>query len=251
MRIVFAYGNISLSSDPDYFAELKNHLLALKQRFAVVFPEETRKGIHINLIFDHSSADFYYNLFPFLEANEIKATVGISPRYISQDTACDTPLAKRLSMPDGLVFQDDIFPIVHPFCSRKELLSLLRSPFIKPACHGNALKNCVTSPQCHESEIILSKESLEQALNQTIDSFIFPFGRYNRESYLKAQSHYRFIFVNGNTINPSNKPGRIFRIPLNDLPSLRKLFSFKEIQRYPLRFLKKRLQERFFNFSKR
>lgn len=243
MRIILSYDRVTSSSDPEYFSDLKEHLLLLKRRFTISFPEETESTITVNLLFSHASADFYYNLFPFLTEHNIKAVLGASHRYLTPEDVDKPSLKVRLTVPDTLAFQDDVFPLSRPFCCYRELRELAHSSVIKIACHGNELKNCVTSPQCQDNEIIHSKELIEKIINQPIDSFVFPFGRYNGTAYRKAVSHYRFLFVKGSALNTNRSSGLLFRIPLNDPLAIRKVFSLREIRNYATNFVYEKLRQ--------
>ena len=54
---------------------------------------------------------------------------------------------------------------------------MAKSPYIRLASSGFAIRNLKRSPPYLHTEIVLSKILLEEAVQAPIDSFFYPFGK--------------------------------------------------------------------------
>lgn len=79
-------------------------------------------------------------------------------------------------------------------------------------------------------------------MDTKIDSFVFPFGKYNQNILKEAQKYYKYNFRIGNAIHKdfSGINGAIYRVDGDGLKTPNEIFKFKKILKYKLKgFIKK------------
>ena len=86
-------------------------------------------------------------------------------------------------------------------------------------------------------EIIESKSILEKKLNIKVDTFIFPFGKYDKRVLDMCKRYYKYLFRIGNGINKdfNGVKGLIYRINADNLKDEKNIFSKKNILKYKLK----------------
>jgi hypothetical protein len=133
---------------------------------------------------------FYKEKFPFLKE---KVILAVAPRYILPETAVDEKT--RLTVPYGLCMQDGIFETQCPFCTWKELSEMVLSGRVEVASYSYSKMN-LTFPFVNlEREIVLSKQVLEAHLPQAITTFVFPFGKSNKQSLDLVFKYYGYAMT--------------------------------------------------------
>lgn len=232
MLRVLAYRQVAFSRVPHIFKSFLGFLRTLGRHYSFVLPgDPLPKRKAIVLTFDNASVDFYTHVFPFLQKFQIPAVVGVAWRYVSRSESENLPIDVRTSPSDGLAFQDEIFSRYQPFCSVKELCIMAKSPYIRLASSGFAIRNLKRSPPYLHTEIVLSKILLEEAVQAPIDSFFYPFGKSDLISQHLVQEAYRYSFLLGDTASFSYAQQSQHGIPRMDMaldcreiPSLHQLF---------------------------
>lgn len=200
----------------------RDHLTYLKH-YPTLLPGEKCSFFKpsICLTFDDAYYDFYHFVYPLLKEFKMKAILGVPARYILDHTS--RTASERLSVPYTLAMQDGVFDTQAPFCTWKEIKEMSESGYVHIASHAYMHCNLTFKFVDLEREIVLSKKIIEDQLNQSIDSFIYPFGRTNRKVHDFVSKHYRYTFRIGSGLNFCwhNKP--LFRI-IADNNTLENLF---------------------------
>ncbi|SPN73806.1 poly-beta-1,6-N-acetyl-D-glucosamine N-deacetylase PgaB,Polysaccharide deacetylase [Chlamydia serpentis] len=173
------------------------------------------------LTFDFASFDFYANVFPFLQQQGIPAVVGVASRYIPSNTAQKLNPSYRLKPSETLAFQDEIFSNHMPFCCQNELLEMAESPYIQLASSGFAIRNLLHNPPYLTTEILLSRNHLENITGEKPASFLFPFGKSDSISRKLVADYYPYSFLLGNTINRNSKTHNIYRLDIKPMQYIR------------------------------
>ena len=230
------------SNTPEIFEQ---HLKYIIEHFEVVIPGDrlSAERENICLTFDDAYYDFYHYVFPLLKKYDIKAVLAVPTMFIEDDTDMDPD--RRMSLGHREIYQEGNYLEYTPFCTWKELKEMSDSAYVLMASHSHTHKD-LTLPKINlEEEIIASKQILEKHLGREVESFILPFGRYNRQSFALLQKHYRYIFKVGQGINRNfdGIRGLIYRIDGDELQSDRSIFSFKSMLGYRIKSMAKTLHD--------
>lgn len=142
------------------------------------------------LVFEDALFSFYVNVFPRLKELNRQALLAVAPRYILPSTLCDAK--RRLSVPYGLCMQDGIFDTEAPFCTWSELTEMVQSGLVEVASFSFSKMNLTFEFVHLEREIVESKRVLENSLPQAITTFVYPFGKTNKQVQKKVFEHYGF-----------------------------------------------------------
>lgn len=223
------------SNDLNIFEE---HLKYIKNNFTTVFPGEKIQSKSICLTFDDAYADFYFLIFPLLKKYNLKALLAIPSKYILDDT--------NQKAEDRMNFEhNDLFDNYKKgtFCTYKELKEMENSGLVIFGSHSHTHVNLLEENVNLSEELKLSKEILEKNLNTKIESFVFPFGKYNQEILEMTLKYYKYAFRIGNAIHKDfdGINNVIYRIKGDDLKTPNEIFSFKKIAIYRLKGLIKKL----------
>jgi peptidoglycan/xylan/chitin deacetylase (PgdA/CDA1 family) len=230
------------TNDLDRFEQ---HLQYVIDRFDIVVPGDSlsRQRESLCLTFDDAYYDFYHYVFPLLKKYQIKVLLAVPTTYILEDT--DLPPQKRLSLKHQEYYRGENPRDFAPFCTWKELREMHESGHVLMASHSHNHRD-LTLPNIdlHE-EAVTSKIILEREIGEKIESFVLPFGRYNRRSFELLQKHYRYIFKVGQGVNPDFRGirGLIYRIDGDNMENDRSIFSFKSMLGYRIKSLAKTLHD--------
>lgn len=191
------------------------HIDFIKNNFNVVVPGDNliRERLNVCLSFDDGYEEIYLKVYPLLKELNLKAILAISPVFIGKSEYCTINQLKE--MRDTFVFASHGFN--HVDLSHKEV----------------DLKK----------EIIESKRVLEEMLETKIETFVFPFGKFNKCSLDIAKNEYKYIFRIGNAlnINFNGINGIVYRINCDDLKSYDEPFKLKNLIKYSAKSLIKRI----------
>lgn len=224
------------SNDLDIFAK---HLKYISQNFTSVFPTFDKLPKRpITLIFDDAYFDFYHFIFPLLQKYNLKALLAVPTNYILDDTAF-TP-QKRLSFKHDEMYENYKFGC---FCTFKELQILHQSNLVKICSHSHLHVNLKEPSVDLKSELMHSKNILESKLNTTIDTFVYPFGKYNQNIQKQVSEIYKFSFRIGNAVHKdfNGINGVNYRIKGDGLKSADEIFKPTKILKYRLKAFVKRI----------
>ncbi|MEM8727973.1 MAG: polysaccharide deacetylase family protein [Chlamydiota bacterium] len=217
---------------------LDAHFRRIASRYPTVLPGDPLVGkLSVCLTFDDAFFDFYHHVFPLLKRYRLKALVAVPTAYIPEETSL--PPSKRLE--GGETFAATTVPRPSAvFCSWNELKALADSPLIRIASHSVHHRPLTSSRIDPETELFASKGLLEQRLGVAVNSFVYPFGLWNKKVHSVAKRYYRYIFRIGNAHNSSWNSGNrlLYRVNGDRLPRVDFPFDpfcrFKHAVRYRL-----------------
>lgn len=229
------YHRIGKGKHANSLETFEKHLQILKD-FPVVLPGEPLRCFSnsICLTFDDAFFDFYHYVFPLLKKYELKALVGVPVRYILDDTSLSPE--ERLAIPYTLAMQDEFFTTKAPFCTWKEIREMADSGYVEIASHSFRHGNLTFPFMDLHKEVVESKTIIEKKINRAISSFIYPFGRYNKQVHDYVMKSYDYAFRIGSAINFTWTGGPLCRISA-DNSALRPLLSKKNLALYYLKGL--------------
>ncbi len=236
MLISLMYHHINgkeFSNDLEIF---EKHLEYLIENFTIITPDdELISNKNLCLTFDDAYFDFYHFVFPLLKKYNIKAILAVPVGLIEDN--CQASITQRLSLPHYEIYEDQNYIHFGSFCSWIELKEMSDSGLVKMASHSYKHKDLSLDEVNLETEIIKSKEVLEDKLNIKVDSFILPFGRYNYNSLELIKEHYKYIFKVGQGINKNfdGVNGLIYRIDADNKKDIERLFTTKNMIKYHIK----------------
>ena len=215
----------------------ESHLEYLVKNYNIVVPGDKLKGNDVCLTFDDAFFDFYYYVFPLFKKYKIKVILAVPSDYILESSSIDA--LKRLD-----VSHDDTYDKKESFCTYEELQEMVDSTYLIIASHSSSHCNLQKSNNL-ESEIINSKKILEKRLNIKVDSFIYPFGKYNDEVVSMVNKHYKYSFRIGNAIHKdfTGINGLIYRVNADSLINDDNIFSFSSMLKYRFKAMIKRIKD--------
>ena len=214
------------SNDYDIF---ESHLKYISENFTATFPTENLPKNPICLVFDDGYYDFYKLVFPLLKKYNVKVLLAVIPKFTLDDVY--TPDDERLNYE-----HNDLFKHYEKgtFCTYKEIHEMIDSHLVQVVSHSYSHQNLVEDDIDLDEELQKSKEILEKKLNITVESFVFPFGKYNQEILDETKKHYKYAFRIGNGIdkNFSGTNGVIYRLDADNLENASDIFKFSNIMKF-------------------
>ncbi len=207
------------SNNNDVFEKHLNHI---SKNFNSTFPTSTPPKKAVCLVFDDGYYDFYKFVFPLLKKYKVKALLAVIPKYILGDT--DKEDHQRLNKK-----HDELFKHYKEgtFCTYKELKEMHDSGLVQIVSHSYSHVNLLDDHVDVTEELQKSKQILEEKLTIQIDSFVYPFGKYNQDILDETMKYYTYSFRIGNGINKdfSGVNNVIYRINGDNLVDEKSLFS--------------------------
>ena len=232
--ISMMYHHLNSDRCSNEYGIFEEHLAYISQHFTSVFPEEKLPKKPICLVFDDGYFDFYKFIYPLLKKYNLKALLAVVPKYILDDIELEDE--KRLSYE-----HNDLFKNYQngTFCTYKELKESGERGLVQVVSHSYSNKNLVEDDIDLTIELKKSKEILEEKLGITVNSFVFPFGKYNQRVLDETKKYYKYPFRIGNGINTdfNGVNGVIYRIDGDNLKNGSDIFSFKNILKYRMKTL--------------
>jgi peptidoglycan/xylan/chitin deacetylase (PgdA/CDA1 family) len=220
-------GSDRCSNDLEIF---QKHLEYISNNFTALFPTlEKLPKRPICLVFDDGYYDFYKFIYPLLKKYNLKALLAVTPKYILNDTDIDD--ATRLGFEHNDLFKEYKNAT---FCTYKELREMSESGLVQIVSHSYSHKNLLDKDVNLEEELCRSKELIEEKLGKEVQSFVYPFGKYNQSVLNATMKYYKYSFRIGNGVNKDFRGvnGVIYRIDGDFLQSPDEIFSFKNMLRF-------------------
>lgn len=221
------------SNDYDIF---ESHLEYISQSFTSTFPINTLPHNPICLVFDDGYYDFYKLVFPLLKKYNVKALLAVIPKFTLDDI--DTSDEERLNYEhnDLSKYYDK-----GTFCTYKEIREMINSELVQVVSHSYSHKNLVEDDINLDEELLKSKEILETKLNIKVESFVFPFGKYNQNILDETKKHYKYAFRIGNGIDKdfNGTNGVLYRLDGDNLKNASDIFKFSNIMKFKFKTLVK------------
>ncbi|WP_418186378.1 polysaccharide deacetylase family protein [Aliarcobacter lanthieri] len=235
ISVMYHHVNSDRCSNDLYIFE--EHLKYIKENFITIFPNERIEKNSICLTFDDAYADFYFLIFPLLRKYNLKALLAIPSKYILDDT--QELVDVRMNFEHNDLFENYEKAT---FCTYKELKEMFDSGLVVFGSHSHSHIDLTQNVVDLDLELRVSKEILEEKLGVKVESFVFPFGKYNQNILKEAQKYYKYNFRIGNAIHKdfSGINGAIYRVDGDGLKTPNEIFKFKKILKYKLKgFIKK------------
>jgi len=230
------------SNDLDIF---EKHLEYLTSRYTFVTPNDNLEPNkkYICLTFDDAYFDFYNFVYPLLKKYEIKAVLAVPVGFI--EDKIDNSIQQRVSLSHSDIYQDKNYLHFGSFCSWAELKEMSDSGLVIIASHSYSHKDLSINEVDLQKEVVESKSILEDKLNIQVDTFILPFGRYNKKSLKILKDNYKYIFKVGQGINRdfSGVNGLIYRIDADNKNDIKSIFSLKNMLKYRVKSLIKSIYD--------
>jgi len=214
------------SNDYDIF---ESHLKYISENFTATFPTDNLLNNPICLVFDDGYYDFYKLVFPLLKKYKVKVLLAVIPKFTLDDI--NTSDEQRLNYE-----HNDLFEHYEKgtFCTYKELKEMINSELVQVVSHSYSHHNLVEDDINLDQELQKSKEILEKKLNIKVESFVFPFGKYNQEILDETKKYYKYAFRIGNGIDKDfdGTNGVIYRIDADNLENANDIFKFSNIMKF-------------------
>ncbi|MCF6767263.1 polysaccharide deacetylase family protein [Thiotrichales bacterium 19S11-10] len=229
----------------DCLAQFETFLLYLKSKYSFVLPGDKLPfhQLSICLTFDDAYADFYFKVYPLLKKHKIPAIVAVPTAYIIDSTNCSSD--KRMDIIQSQAMQGDNY-LNAPFCTWEELREISQSPWVKIASHHHSHMS-VKDPNFDLSkEMINSKKILEKKLEIPIDTLVYPYGHYLKQTHQKACDIYRYIMRISYASNFSwgGENQLIYRVNADPFWTQNKIISLGDQFKWFLKFCNNRLRGR-------
>lgn len=215
------------SNDLDMFEQ---HMHYLSQNFTTTFPtNEPLQGKNACLVFDDAYCDFYFLIYPILKKYNIKALLAVPTKYILD--SCQEPKEVRMSFEHNDEFKNYE---KGTFCTFEEMQEMVQSGLVQIVSHSHTHTNLLEENINLEEELLLSQKILEDKLNIKVESFVFPFGKYNDAIAKETLKRYVYAFRIGNAIHKDFRgiKGINYRVDADGLQTPDEIFSFKKILGY-------------------
>ncbi|MFA6789153.1 MAG: polysaccharide deacetylase family protein [Arcobacteraceae bacterium] len=238
MLISIMYHHVNSDRCSNDLKLFEEHLRYIANNFTSLFPGEKVQQKSVCLTFDDAYADFFYYIFPLLQKYKLKALLAVPTQYILDNT--NNSKISRLNFEHNDLFNNYKEAT---FCTFFELKQMLESGLVQIASHSHSHVNLLQEGVNLEEELVVSKHILEEKLNIKVNSFVFPFGKYNQEVLKETLKHYTYAFRIGNAIHKdfNGINGAIYRVDGDNLKSADEIFTFKRIVGYQIKGLVKRL----------
>ena len=222
------YGN-----SPEIF---RKHFQYLKSHYPITLPSDplVSNKVNICISFDDATFDFYHIVYPLLKEYDLKALLAVPASYVAKNHLSNAE--ERLA--SIAEFSSKKAPPSLGFCSFKELKEMVDSSHVRIASHGMTHTSLCQEGVDLKFELQSSKELLENALQVPVDTFVFPYGKYNQQVLSEVKKIYKIAIRIGNGLNFSWKDPLLLRINADQTPDLATILSFK---RYPALIFKKTL----------
>ena len=220
MLLTLLYHKIGTGKYSNSREMLEAHFRYLATNYKIVLPGDVIDPLKLNicLTFDDAYYDFYDFVYPILKKLKIKAQLAVPVKYIQHHTSVSRDI--RLSVPYTEAEKEYLQKT--PFCTWKEIKEMHSSEFVAIASHSYSHCNLLAPGTDLNLEIVHSKELLENILNISIDTFVYPFGKFNNYIHNFTKNHYQYIMRIGSALNLSWGNGNklIYRLSGDNLKSV-------------------------------
>jgi peptidoglycan/xylan/chitin deacetylase (PgdA/CDA1 family) len=229
MMLAFLYhrvGGGKYANPPEQF---ERHLACLAKRSKNVLPGEPLSPLSLNvcLTFDDATYDFYHYAYPLLKKYGLRALLAVPVYYILEETEIDPEI--RLSIPYSAAMKGDTFQTHAPFCTWVEIREMVLSGCVTIASHSVHHQHLLTQGLDLDLEIEGSKRILEEKLQISVSTFVYPLGKFNRAIHKRVKKHYEFAVRIGTAWNWSwqNSSGMIYRVLSDNLKEIDQHLRFR------------------------
>lgn len=221
----------------------RQHMKLIHDYYPVVLPGEPLPSgeISVCLTFDDATADFCHEVFPLLEELDSKALVAVPSGYI--ETTTDTPVEQRLAAQRIAAMSGSYAVEESPLCTWEELRTLQDSGRVVCASHSHTHACMVDAQTDVNSELRLSRDTMEDHLGAAPDAFVYPYGRSNRRVQKTVAENYRYAMRIGTAMN-LGWSNLLYRVDAEAFWPQGKVWSQRDALKYRLKYLGNRLRGR-------
>lgn len=208
---------------------LDAHFAHLARACRCVLPGDPLDARRLNVCV--SFDDAYYDFFAFvpalLEKHGLRALLAVSPGLIVERTA--VPHEARLAVSVGDAAAN---PERGGLCTWPELESLAATGRVAFAAHGTSHVRLDAAGVELQGEIVTPRRELERRLGVAVESFVYPFGSFDRAVHALARETYRYVFRIGGASNTCWEAPLLYRVDADRMSSPRALVSPPRRLRY-------------------
>lgn len=179
----------------------------LLANFQIIKPGEPLCSRSMLLTFDDAYKDVYTRLYPALKKHNISAVVAIPTAFIGSSDR---------------------------YATWEELREMTASGHLIPASHTVTHPDLTTHPD-PESELLISKQTIEEKTGVTPKLFVYPYGKWNPSTQAQVYRYYPQALRIGSAINRSWRP-LLYRI--DEAKFLRSPHPFRYLPKYYLNRLR-------------
>ena len=246
MLLVLMFHKVTEPNTPEHLAKFEHFLICLKSRYNLVMPGDKAPWYRLNvcLTFDDAHADFYAKVYPVLKKHQIKAVLGVISGFTQKTTT--RPMAKRLNVLESESMQSGVLKNNTPFCTWAELKTLHDSGLVQLASHayGHIGAKDMAFDITKEGE--LSKQRIIEKTGATVDTFIYPYGHFQKNIHQKLQQHYQYIMRIGAAINWSwgGKKQLLYRVNADPFWMAGKKLNLNFLLRANIKWLSNQLRNK-------
>ncbi len=189
----------------------EKHLHFLVKNYSIVLPEskKTWYKMQLCLTFDDAYFDFFHFVYPLLQKLQIPCILAV-------------PVEKILDRAT-LNIESRLLDPIENYCTWDELLQMQQSGLVKIASHSFSHVNLTKNTANLHKEVVLSKSTLEKKLQTKIDTFVYPYGKFNKKIHLFIKKHYPYVFRIGSSFNFSSNQSILYRVVADNLDHERQI----------------------------
>ncbi len=237
MLLILMYHRVhGVGVEPD---ALRTHLQYLRDHHPLVLPGDflPRRELAVCLTFDDATVDFYLEVFPLLQELDARALVAVPTAFIEPTTRI--PTAARLEAQASAVIDEDYAVAGSPLCSWEELSRMQAGGRVACASHSHHHVNMVDPQIDVDTELVLSSQALSEKLGRQSDTFVYPFGRTDRQVHHRVRRCFRYAMRIGSAMNRGwdDNGGLLYRVDAEHFWPRGKVWSFTDAVKYRLKYL--------------
>ncbi len=238
MLLVLLYHRINAVNYANRLDMFFAHVQFIAEHYPVILPGDPLPAgkTAVCLTFDDAYFDFYHYVFPLLCKLKIRALLGVPVKYIVERTTHDS--IARLSVPYDEAMVNEVFVKKVPFCTWEEISQMVASGFVEVASHSYSHRNLTDQDVDLNEEIVGSKAILEKKLSQKISTFIYPYGKLDKNVHSFVTKHYLYAMRIGSALNKDwyNSHGLIYRVNGDCLTNPMQPFKSINLSRYYIKY---------------
>jgi peptidoglycan/xylan/chitin deacetylase (PgdA/CDA1 family) len=215
MLLVLMYHRIAQPELPQAAKLFQQHLAELSQHYPIVIPGEplAKNQLSICLTFDDAYFDFYHTVYPVLRQLKLRAVLAVPVKFIMEQTTLSP--TERLQVPHAQMMIDGGYQTSTPFCTWQEIQEMAASGHVVIASHSYNHLNLNQKGYDFQQEIAISRQILAAKTAQPITTFVYPFGKMNKDLHRQLREYYPYAMRIGSALNrdwENGGSGLIYRI---------------------------------------
>jgi peptidoglycan/xylan/chitin deacetylase (PgdA/CDA1 family) len=219
---------------------LDAHFAHIATHYACVLPGGPLdpRRLNVCLTFDDAYADFHAVVFPLLQQHGLQAVLAVPPMVVREEAAVFAAVRPGPDSGVNRAEADD------DFCTWQEISEMAQSGQVALAAHGLTHRRLDRAGTDLHTEIVLPQALLAARTGQPVESFVFPYGRFNRAALQRVRQCYRHVFRIGGADNPGWNSSLLYRVNADAMSAPDAPFSPTRRAGYRARYLWNRLRRR-------